>query len=74
MYEPVFCPRPDSDQEDDGVVITPLLSLSKINLVELLVLDAKSFKEVARVRYSALGPVTPTLHGLFDPSRKNTVN
>jgi beta,beta-carotene 9',10'-dioxygenase len=47
--EPVFVPRPVSVQEDDddGVVLSVVLDSNKGNSF-LLVLDAKSFEEVAR--------------------------
>jgi beta,beta-carotene 9',10'-dioxygenase len=48
--EPVFVPRPDSvqeEEEDDGVVLSVVLDSNKGNSF-LLVLDAKSFEEVAR--------------------------
>lgn len=47
--EPVFVPRPDRVQEedDDGVVLSVVLDSNKGNSF-LLVLDAKSFEEIAR--------------------------
>lgn len=47
--EPVFVPRPDPVQEDDddGVVLSVVLDSNKGNSF-LLVLDAKSFEEIAR--------------------------
>jgi beta,beta-carotene 9',10'-dioxygenase len=46
--EPVFVARPDSFQEeDDGVVLSVVLDSNKGNPF-LLVLDAKSFEEIAR--------------------------
>ena len=46
--EPVFVPRPDRVQEeDDGVVLSVVLDSDKGNSF-LLVLDAKSFEEIAR--------------------------
>ena len=46
--EPVFVPRPDRvREEDDGVVLSVVLDSNKGNSF-LLVLDAKSFEEIAR--------------------------
>ena len=46
--EPVFVPRPDPvREEDDGVVLSVVLDSNKRNSF-LLVLDAKSFEEIAR--------------------------
>ena len=55
-------------EEDDGVILTPLLHQKHIRLVELLVLDAKSFTEIGRVSFETLGPATPTFHGMFRQS------
>lgn len=66
VFEPVFAARPGSVEEDDGVILSPVLHVKSINLVELLILDAKTFQITGRVKHFANGPVTPTLHGIFD--------
>ncbi len=45
--EPVFVKRPDGTSEDDGVLLSVVLDTTKGNSF-LLVLDAKSFAEIAR--------------------------
>ena len=45
--EPVFIPSPNSSSEDDGVIMSVILNSEKNNSF-LLILDAKSFKEIAR--------------------------
>lgn len=63
--EPVFVERPDSTAEDDGAVITILLHKSDPRKLALLVLDAVTLTEMARVKFVAEGTVTPTFHGQF---------
>ncbi|MFZ5967176.1 MAG: carotenoid oxygenase family protein [Bacillota bacterium] len=45
--EPMFIPRPDGTEEDDGVVLSVVLDTAK-NKSYLLILDARSFEERAR--------------------------
>ncbi|MGA2158269.1 MAG: carotenoid oxygenase family protein [Dehalococcoidia bacterium] len=61
--EPVFVPRPGSTEEDDGVVLsTALCGEKKISV--LLVLDAKSFTEMARAELPQIIPFG--FHGVFN--------
>ena len=89
VFEPVFVARPGAADEDDGVIVSPLLTTRDIkkvgkkiisthetfwcncffSQVQLLVLDATTFTEIGRVTHDANGPVTPTLHGIFDPRK-----
>jgi len=46
--EPIFVPRPGGQREDDGVVMTNVLDVTR-NETYLLLLDAISMKQVARV-------------------------
>jgi len=66
--EPVFVPRPgsaaDSDDEDDGVLLSPTLD-GDTRASYLLVLDARSMEEVARV-HSPEGYAVPFgFHGQY---------
>ncbi|KAM4631221.1 beta,beta-carotene 15,15'-dioxygenase [Polymixia lowei] len=63
--EPVFVPRPNGEREDDGVVLTSVVNSNPGQADFLLVLDAKSFKEVARA-YVSTG-LHVDLHGYFIP-------
>jgi beta,beta-carotene 9',10'-dioxygenase len=45
--EPVFVPRPDGIAEDDGIILSVVLDSKKGNSF-LLILNAKSFEEIAR--------------------------
>ena len=49
MYpsEPVFVPNPDGVEEDDGVILSNVVSSNPNQHPFLLILDAKSFKETA---------------------------
>ena len=45
--EPIFVARPESNNEDDGVILSVVLDYDKRRSF-LLILDAHSFKEIAR--------------------------
>lgn len=56
--------------EDDGIVLSALLWGGKdTNHVGLLILDAKTFKEIGRVEFITPGPVPKCLHGWFLPDK-----
>lgn len=46
--EPIFVPDPAGHQEDDGVLIVPIMTVSEKQPPFVLILDAKSLKETAR--------------------------
>lgn len=60
--EPVFVPRPGSSDEDDGVVLSVVIDISNKKTF-LLILDAKTFKEVGRAEVPFVTPAT--IHGTF---------
>ncbi|XP_028405573.1 carotenoid isomerooxygenase-like [Dendronephthya gigantea] len=62
VSEPVFIPAPEGQKEDDGVVMSSVYDPVKDNSF-LLVLDARSFTEIAR----AVVPLrfAPSIHGRF---------
>ncbi|XP_042355419.1 beta,beta-carotene 9',10'-oxygenase-like isoform X1 [Plectropomus leopardus] len=64
--EPVFVPSPDATDEDDGVILSVILTPSQDKGTFLLVLDAKTFEELAR----AYVPVNMAygFHGTFSAS------
>ncbi|KAM8898114.1 carotenoid-cleaving dioxygenase, mitochondrial-like [Spinachia spinachia] len=64
--EPVFVPSPDAVEEDEGVILSVVLTPSQDKGAFLLVLDSKSFEELAR----AYVPVNMAygFHGTFDAS------
>jgi beta,beta-carotene 9',10'-dioxygenase len=64
--EPQFVPRPSATSEDDGVVLSIVLSGIKAQSF-LLVLDGKTFKEIARIWLP--DRTTYLSHGLFVPSK-----
>jgi len=55
MYasEPVFVPSPEPTSEDDGVILSNVVSSDPNQLPFLLILDAKTFKELARAEIDA---------------------
>lgn len=67
--EPLFVPRPGADDEDDGVVMTYVVGADGRPL--LLVLDGRSFREVARAEVQ--GIVAYQFHGKFVPAHATAV-
>ncbi|XP_078257680.1 beta,beta-carotene 15,15'-dioxygenase-like [Rhinoraja longicauda] len=63
--EPVFVKAPDAKDEDDGVLLSCIVCTDAKKSSFLLVLDAKTFKEVGRASVSA--DVHLDLHGIFIP-------
>ncbi|KAF6214118.1 hypothetical protein GE061_011849 [Apolygus lucorum] len=63
--EPIFVPTPDGKAEDEGVVLTSVLWGNDDRKVALVILDAKSFTEIARTEFRAPTPVPKCLHGWF---------
>uniref|UniRef100_A0A3P8YFU0 Beta-carotene oxygenase 1 n=1 Tax=Esox lucius TaxID=8010 RepID=A0A3P8YFU0_ESOLU len=63
--EPVFIPRPNGEGEDDGLVLTSVINSSPGESGFILVLDAKSFKEVARAYVNS--ELYMDMHGYFIP-------
>jgi carotenoid cleavage dioxygenase-like enzyme len=65
--EPVFVPNPtlDNPEEDDGVILSGLLHEENPNSVTLLILNAKDMKELAKVKFDTVGPVSSTFHGMW---------
>uniref|UniRef100_T1KM42 Uncharacterized protein n=2 Tax=Tetranychus urticae TaxID=32264 RepID=T1KM42_TETUR len=65
--EPVFIPKPGAIDEDDGVILSAVLYEKIENEGFLLVLDGKSFKELARAHFKTPSAITSDFHGLFYP-------
>lgn len=65
--EPVFVQRPGATQEDDGVVLSPVVSTEAGKPNFLIVLDAHSFKEVARAVTPPSMKMALSFHGSYLP-------
>nr|XP_042902789.1 beta,beta-carotene 15,15'-dioxygenase-like [Parasteatoda tepidariorum] len=65
--EPVFISDPNSENadEDSGVLLASLTYEDDENKVSLLVLDAKTMKEIGRATFLAKSSVPGTFHGIF---------
>ncbi|KAM5142364.1 carotenoid-cleaving dioxygenase, mitochondrial-like [Mantella aurantiaca] len=63
--EPVFVPGPDCNGEDDGVILSAVVTPRQDKTTFLLVLDAKSFAEIARAEIPVQMPYG--FHGMFLP-------
>ncbi|KAI4875518.1 hypothetical protein NFI96_009699 [Prochilodus magdalenae] len=61
--EPVFVPSPDAKEEDDGVILSVILTPTMDKSTFLLVLDAKTFKELGRAEVPVNIPYG--FHGIF---------
>ncbi|KAG7236684.1 hypothetical protein INR49_000578 [Caranx melampygus] len=64
--EPVFVPSPDAQEEDDGVILSVVLTPSQDKKTFLLVLDAKTFEELGRANVPVNMPYG--FHGTFSAS------
>ncbi|XP_046876932.1 beta,beta-carotene 9',10'-oxygenase-like [Hypomesus transpacificus] len=62
--EPVFVPSPDALDEDDGVILSVVLTPSEDKATFLLVLDAKTFEELGRAAVPVNIPYG--FHGTFN--------
>ena len=69
--EPIFVASPESESEDDGVILASMVwGKGEENRVGLLVLDAKTMTELGRCEFSNLpGPVPKCFHGWFARNR-----
>ncbi|XP_053465201.1 beta,beta-carotene 15,15'-dioxygenase isoform X1 [Nycticebus coucang] len=63
--EPLFVPTPGATDEDDGVILSTIVSTDPPKLPFLLILDAKNFTELARASVEV--EMHLDLHGLFIP-------
>ncbi|XP_003917276.2 beta,beta-carotene 15,15'-dioxygenase [Papio anubis] len=61
--EPLFVPAPGAKDEDDGVILSAIVSTDPQKPPFLLILDAKSFTELARASVDV--DMHMDLHGLF---------
>ncbi|XP_029925368.1 beta,beta-carotene 9',10'-oxygenase-like [Myripristis murdjan] len=64
--EPVFVPSPDAVDEDDGVILSVVLTPTQDKGTFLLVLDAKTFEELGRANVPVNIPYG--FHGTFNAS------
>ncbi|KAK5110588.1 hypothetical protein LTR85_000988 [Meristemomyces frigidus] len=68
--EPIFIPRPDATEEDDGVVLVVVFD-GDASTSYLLCLDAKTLTEVARATVSK--PIGLGFHGVHRPTPDATL-
>ncbi|XP_020392730.1 carotenoid-cleaving dioxygenase, mitochondrial [Rhincodon typus] len=61
--EPVFVPSPNSADEDDGIILSVIVSPNQNKNSLLLVLDAKTFTEIGRAEVAVRIPFG--FHGVF---------
>jgi len=63
--EPIFVPTPGATEEDDGVLLAPILSLTDEVQSALLILNAKDMTEIAKAEIPANIKVPFSFHGFF---------
>ncbi|XP_044290093.1 beta,beta-carotene 15,15'-dioxygenase isoform X2 [Varanus komodoensis] len=63
--EPVFVPCPNAKEEDDGIIMSTIVTVEPQKPAFLLILDAKTFKEIARAMVNV--ELHLDLHGIFIP-------
>ncbi|XP_070290774.1 carotenoid-cleaving dioxygenase, mitochondrial isoform X2 [Salvelinus sp. IW2-2015] len=64
--EPVFVPSPDAVEEDDGVILSVVVTPTEDKSTFLLVLDAKTWEELGRAEVPVNIPYG--FHGTFNPT------
>ena len=63
----MFIQKPGTTEEDEGVLLSIVLESDYNKPHFLLILDAKSFTEIARAEIPRLkGQIPPTIHGIFN--------
>ncbi|XP_006641394.2 beta,beta-carotene 15,15'-dioxygenase isoform X1 [Lepisosteus oculatus] len=65
--EPVFVPSPNAVEEDDGIILSSIISTDPHKPPFLLILNAKDFQEIARASVNTT--VHLDLHGHFIPQQ-----
>ncbi|XP_041446089.1 beta,beta-carotene 15,15'-dioxygenase isoform X2 [Xenopus laevis] len=68
--EPMFIPHPEAIEEDDGVILSSVVSSDPNKAPFLLILDAKTFQEMGRASVNA--NIHLDLHGIFIPEENLT--
>ena len=63
--EPIYVPRPNSNAEDDGIILFSALDQVDPKKVLLVILNASTLQEEAVVEYQATGIVPKDFHGIF---------
>ncbi|XP_050520885.1 carotenoid isomerooxygenase [Daktulosphaira vitifoliae] len=65
--EPIFVPTPNAQEEDDGVILSSILwgGSEQEHRTGVVVLNAKTFKELGRVIFDTESPVPKCLHGWY---------
>ena len=62
----MFVPNPEAKTEDDGVILSSMIRAAPdVCYTALLVLDAKTMREIGRAEFECPGPVAKPLHGAF---------
>lgn len=65
--EPIFVPRPDAIDEDDGVLLVSVADVENGAPDFLLQVDAKTMQELGRAAIEATLPCS--MHGTFIPDK-----
>ena len=58
-------PAPDGIDEDDGVILSLLLPIDEDKIVAVLVIEAKTMREIGRATFRTESVATATFHGTF---------
>ena len=64
--ECLFVPRPGASDEDDGVLLSVVLSAIESEPHFVLILDGQTFTEIGRANLlKGKGQIPPTIHGVY---------
>jgi beta-carotene 15,15'-monooxygenase len=64
--EPIFVPHPEAKDEDDGLILAPVITFEDNDFPFVVILDAKTFTEVARCKIDH--PLPLSFHAQFYPN------
>ncbi|RWS11964.1 beta:beta-carotene 9', partial [Dinothrombium tinctorium] len=63
--EPIFVPHPEASREDEGVILSAVLSTTNERKGYLLILDASTFQTIAKAHFETPSAIPSDFHGFF---------
>lgn len=69
--EAVFIPSPDAKEEDEGILLSPVISTDRQSPCYLLILNAQTLEEIAKCEVPISTVIPTSFHGIFDPNVEN---
>lgn len=70
--EAIFVPSPNATEEDDGVLLVPVISTDRQSPCYLTILNAQTMQEMARCDVPVSTVIPTSFHGFFDKKMPST--